>query len=101
MTCRVRTPAFSLVFTVSFVRRKFIVTDKDDLFHRLETVHFSVLLLVRVTWRTRAEVIQNPEALRLEYCPDCHLAQISLRRGAGEHFLHCDGSLKGLVITRV
>jgi hypothetical protein len=57
--------------------------------------------VVRVTWRTRAEVIQNPEAFRLEYCPDCHLAQISMRRGAGEHVLHCDGSLKGLVITRL
>jgi hypothetical protein len=31
----------------------------------------------------------------------CHLAQMSLRRGAGEHVLHCDVSLKGLVITRV
>jgi len=30
-----------------------------------------------------------------------YLAQISLRRGAGEHVLHCDGSLEGLVITRV
>ncbi len=43
-----------------------------------------------VTWRTRAEVI----GLRLEYCPDCHLAQISLRRNAGEHVLHCDGGLE-------
>ncbi len=32
----------------------------DDQFHRLET--FSVLSLVRVTWRTQAEVIQNLEA---------------------------------------
>ncbi len=38
------------------------VYTNDDLFHRLETVHFSVLSLVRVTWRIRAEVIQNPEA---------------------------------------
>jgi hypothetical protein len=30
---------------------------------------------------------------RLEYCPDCHLAQISSRIGAREHVLHCDGSL--------
>ncbi len=53
---------------------------------------------MRVTWSTGAAVIQNTEASRLEYCPDCHLAQISLRKGAGEHVLHCDGSLKGLAI---
>jgi hypothetical protein len=35
----------------------------DDLFQRLETVHFFRLFTgVMVTWRTRAEVIQNPEA---------------------------------------
>jgi hypothetical protein len=38
---------------------------------------------------------------RLEYCPDCHLGQISLRKGADEHVLHCDGSLKGLAIPRI
>jgi hypothetical protein len=39
----------------------------------------------------------------MEYkgCPDLHLAQISLRKGAGEHVLHYDGSLKGLAIPRV
>jgi hypothetical protein len=26
--------------------------------------------------------------------PDCHLAQINLRKGAGGHSLLCDGSLK-------
>jgi hypothetical protein len=36
----------------------------------------------------------EPRGLSLEYCPDCHLAQISLRRGAGEHVLHCDGRLR-------
>jgi hypothetical protein len=36
--------------------------------------------------------MQNPEAQRLEYCLDCHLAQISWKRGVGEHVLHCDGS---------
>jgi hypothetical protein len=40
-------------------------------------------------------------AYRLEYCPDCHLAQISLKKGVGEHILHCDGSIKGLAIPRV
>ena len=44
--------------------------------------------------------MQNPEAQRLEYCLDCHLAQISLIKGSGEHVLHCDGSLKGLAIPR-
>ncbi len=34
----------------------------------------------------------------LEYCPDFHLAQISMRKGAGEHVLCYDGSLKGLAI---
>jgi hypothetical protein len=37
----------------------------------------------------------------IEYCPDCHLAQISLRKGAGEHVLLSAGSLKGLAIPRV
>jgi hypothetical protein len=32
----------------------------------------------------------------IEYCPDCHLAKIILRKGAGEHVLHCDASLKDL-----
>ncbi len=36
---------------------------------------------------------------RLEYCPDCHLAKISLRKGAGEQYvLHCDVSLNILNI---
>jgi hypothetical protein len=72
----------------------YIHSTNDDLFHRLETVHFFRLFTGEGDRRTRAEVIQNPEASRLEYCPDCHLAQISLRRGAGEHVLHCDGSLR-------
>ncbi len=29
---------------------------------------------------------------RVLYRPDCRLAQISLRKGGGEHDLHCDGS---------
>jgi hypothetical protein len=41
------------------------------------------------------------EALRLEYCLDYHLAQICLRKRAGEHVLHCDGSLKGLAMPRI
>jgi hypothetical protein len=45
---------------------------------------------------TIAAKVQNKEAERLELGPDCHLAQISLRECAGEHVLHCDGSLKGL-----
>jgi hypothetical protein len=35
------------------------------------------------------------------YFQVCHLAQISLRKVAGEHDLHCDGSLKGLATPRV
>jgi hypothetical protein len=73
----------------------------DNLFDRLETVIFFIFSLVRVTWSTQAAVIQNTEAYRLENCTDCHLAQISFRKGAGEHVLHCDGSLKGLAIPRV
>jgi hypothetical protein len=60
---------------------------------RLETVPLFCLSFVRETWSTWAAVIKNTEAYRLEYCPDCHLALISLRKGAGEHFLHCDGIL--------
>jgi hypothetical protein len=37
----------------------------------------------------------------VEYCPDCLLAQISLRNGAGEHVLHCDGILKVFAIPRI
>ncbi len=39
------------------------VCTNDDLFDRLWRLFaFSVFSLVRVTWRTRSEVIQNPEA---------------------------------------
>ncbi len=39
---------------------------------------------------------------RLEHRHDCHLAQISLRKGAGEHVLQCDGSLKkGLPFSNI
>ncbi len=34
--------------------------------------------------------------LRLDYRPDCHLAQMGWRKGARESVLHCDGNLKGL-----
>jgi hypothetical protein len=69
--------------------------------NRLETVPFSVFSPVRETLSTGAAAIQNTEAQRLEYCPDCHLAQISLRNGASDHVLLCDGSLKGLAVPRV
>jgi hypothetical protein len=49
-------------------------------------------LLAQVRW---ISVIQNPE--RLEYCPDCNLAQISLRRGAGEHGLSNNAQLQATV----
>ncbi len=62
---------------------------------------FSVFSLVSETSSTWTMIIQNTEAWRLEYDPECHLAQISLRKGAGEHVLHCDGNLKGLDIHRV
>ncbi len=61
---------------------------------------FSVFLLVRETWSTRAAEIQNTETKRPEYCPDCHFVQNILRKNAGEHVLYCDGSLKGLAIPR-
>jgi hypothetical protein len=54
---------------------------------------FLVFSLVRETWSTRAAAIQNAEIYRIEDCPDCHLAQINLRKDADEHVLHCDGSL--------
>jgi hypothetical protein len=43
-------------------------------------------LFTREGDRERATVMQNKEAYRLEYCPDWHLAQISLRKGAGSMF---------------
>jgi hypothetical protein len=45
-------------------------------------------------------VVQNTDVYRLEHCPDSYLAQISLRKGAVEHVLHCVGSIKGLAIPR-
>ncbi len=45
------------------------------------TFALSVFSLVREAWSTRAAVIQNTEAQRLEHCPDCHLAHINLRKG--------------------
>jgi hypothetical protein len=45
------------------------------------TFALSVFSLVRETWSTRAAVIQNTVAQRLEYCPACHLAHINLRKG--------------------
>jgi hypothetical protein len=33
--------------------------------------------------------------------PDCHLAQISLRKDAKKCGLHCDGNFKGLAIPTV
>jgi hypothetical protein len=57
---------------------------------------FSVFSLMREAWSTQTVVKQNTEAQRLGYFPDSHLAQISLRKGPGEHVLHCEGSLKGL-----
>ena len=50
---------------------------------------------------TGAAVIQNTEAYRLEHCPECHLAQICLRKGVDEHVLLFVGNLKGLAIPRV
>ncbi len=62
---------------------------------------FLLFSLVRETWSTRAAALQITEAYRIEHCPDCHLAQISFRKGAGAQVLHCDGSLKGLAIPRI
>ncbi len=75
----------------------------DDLFHGPETVHFFRLFTGEGDMENTGRGNTEPRGLKAEvlYCPDCHLAQISLRRGAGEHVLHCDGSLKGLVIARV
>jgi hypothetical protein len=63
-----------------------MIRTNDDLFDRLETVHFFRLFTGEGD---------------MENTGQGNIAQISLKRGAGEHVLHCDGSLKGLVITRV
>jgi hypothetical protein len=66
----------------------------------LELVSFFRLFTCDGDLEYTAVVIQNIEARRLEYFPDCHLAQISLRKGAGEHVLHCNGSFKEIAIPR-
>ncbi len=65
-------------------------------FGRLETVSFFHLFIVRETWSTLAAVIQNTEAERLQYCPDCHHAQISLRKRRGWTCFSLWWKLKGL-----
>jgi hypothetical protein len=52
---------------------------------------------MREAWSIQTVVIQTTEAQRLGYYHDSHLAQISLRKGPGEHVLHCEG----LAIPRV
>ncbi len=37
---------------------------------------------------------------RLEQPPNLHFDQLSRRRGAGEHVLHRDGSLKGVAVPK-
>ncbi len=62
---------------------------------------FPIFSIERETWNTRTVVVLNKRGRRLEQRPVCHLAQISLKKGAREHVLHCDGSFKGLAILRV
>jgi hypothetical protein len=77
------------------------IRNNDDLFDRLETVRFFRLFTGEGDMENTGRGNTELRGQRLEYCPDCHLAQIRLKRGVGEHVLHCDGSLEGLVITRV
>ena len=46
-------------------------------------------------------VTHNTETQRPEHYPESHLAQISLRKGAREHVLYCDGGLKGRAMPMV
>jgi hypothetical protein len=56
-------------------------------FNRLETVPFSVFSLVREIRHIEYTGCGNTEhrGRKEESCPDCHLAQISWRKGVGEH----------------
>jgi hypothetical protein len=51
--------------------------------------------------RTLNSLEQSAEAYRPEHRPDSHLAQVSSRKGAREHVLHCDVSSKGLAVPTV
>ncbi len=70
-------------------------------FDRLEIVRFFCLFTREGDMEYTGGGNTEHRGLKAKVRPDCHLAQISLREGAGEHVLHCDGSLKGLAIPRV
>ncbi len=59
---------------------------------------------ILIDWRPWSTCLHggNTEhrGLKARVLPWCHLSHVSLRKGAGEHVLHCDGSLKGLAIPR-
>jgi hypothetical protein len=71
------------------------LTPKTMYFNRLETVSFFHLFTCEGDIEYTGCSNTNTDALRLEYCPDFHLAQISLKNGASEHVFYCDGRLTG------
>ncbi len=65
-------------------------------FDRLETVPFFNLFTREGDMKYKSCGNTGHRGLKARVL-DCYVAQISSRKGAGEHVLHSDGSLKGLV----
>ncbi len=67
----------------------------------LDSQYLSVLVfsVVRESLSTRAVIVKNTEVKCKSNDPDWHLAQVSLRKCAGEHVLFCHGSLQELAIS--
>jgi hypothetical protein len=61
-------------------------------FDRLETVRFFRLLSCERDLEYTGCGNTEHRGVKARVLPDCHLAQISLIKGAGEHVLHRDGS---------
>ena len=71
---------------------------KTAYFNRLETVPFFRLFTVEgdIEYTGCGNTEHRDQKARVLL--ECRLAKIGLRKGAGEHVLHCDGSLKGHVL---
>ncbi len=77
------------------------VSANDDLFDRLETVSFFRLFTGEGDMENMGCGNTEPRGLKARVLPLLPSCPDSLWRGACEHVLHCDGSLEGLIITRV
>jgi hypothetical protein len=70
-------------------------------FYRLETFSFFRLFTVEgdIEYKGCGNTEHRDQKARVLL--ECCLAKIDLRKGAWEHVLYCDGSLKGLAVPRV